>query len=342
MHMKYLKYPLIILGGIILLYIALCLVGTKDLSMSESIDINASPAVVFNLVNNLQKTESWNAWTLSDTTNIATYNEISEGVGASSQWSGDLNGGGTQKIIESDKNSRVRSEMTFEGWDDKSYAEFLLSPKGNSTQATWVFESNPLPFLFRGFALLSGMKTIMHKMYQEGLINLKRIAEERSMQSLYNGYTIKEIDLPTKYYVMNRQVVSFDKIPSFYTSSLGSLFGKVQQAGIEMDGMPCGLFFNYNESAGTTDMGAAIPVKIPISLAEAISLELPAKRAIYVDYYGDSNNTQPAHYAIEEYMKDKAYLLDYPIIEEYLSDPSKEADPSKWLTRISYYFTEQQ
>ena len=38
-------------------------------------------------------------------------------------------------------------------------------------------------------------------------------------------------------------------------------------------------------------------------------------------------------------MKDRGYLLDPPIIEEYVTDPTQEKDPSKYLTRITRYFT---
>ena len=30
-------------------------------------------------------------------------------------------------------------------------------------------------------------------------------------------------------------------------------------------------------------------------------------------------------------------LSDVPAVEEYLTDPGQEKDPSKWLTRITYY-----
>jgi len=59
-----------------------------------------------------------------------------------------------------------------------------------------------------------------------------------------------------------------------------------------------------------------------------------------LDFYGDYNHTSDGHDAIKEYMTDRGYLQDPPIIEEYVTDPTIEADPSKWLTKLTYYFTD--
>jgi effector-binding domain-containing protein len=312
------------------------------MNTEKSIVIESPAPFVYNLVNNLQKTEMWNEWTLSDTTNVATYNEIAEGVGATSSWTGEKNGAGTQKIIEAEPFYRVKSEMTFNGWDGKSYAEMAIIESGGKSNVKWTFTGDDFPFLFRGAALLMGMKGIMTEMYTTSLENLKKIVEPSAMQGVYYGYQITEQDLPEKYFVMNRQEVKIENIQSFYSTSLGGLFAKVQGAGVEMDGVPCGLIFNYNTVNGTADMAAAIPIKTPLSISGTNSLDLPASPAIVLDYYGDYASTEPGHAAIDEYMKDRRYLQDWPVIEQYVTDPSIEPDPNKRLTKIIYYFTPKQ
>jgi effector-binding domain-containing protein len=39
-------------------------------------------------------------------------------------------------------------------------------------------------------------------------------------------------------------------------------------------------------------------------------------------------------------MKDYNMYEEYPVVEEYMTDPATEKNPEKWLTRITYYFSE--
>jgi len=339
LKMKYLKYLLFLLLAIIAIGVLLSFIGPKNLNVVETTEVNAPDGVIYNLVNNLEEMALWNEWTLSDSTIKTTYNEISDGVGAGSSWTSDMTGAGTQEIIESIKNKKVRSVMKFEGWDGENFADIDINPEGDLSKVSWTFEGAPLPFIMRGFALVTGMKKSIQTNYAKGLGNLKKIAESRA-KGHYSGYEIKEILANDKHFVMNRQEVNLANVQQFYATNLGALFGKVQQAGVEMNGMPCGLFFKSPDASGLTDMAAAIPVANPISIDGANSYTIEARPALSLDFYGDYNTTELGHQAIDRYMKDRGYLQDPPVIEEYVTDPSQEKDPNKWLTKITYYFSE--
>ena len=336
--MKILKYLLYAVLFVLALYIILCALGPKNMDVVKTTSIDAPASIPFNLTNNLKKTEMWNTWTIGDTTLSVTYNETTDGVGASSSWESDLTGKGSQKIIESELNKRVRSQLNFEGWDGDNFAEFQFNPQGNKTEVSYSFEGTQLPFLFRGFGLMTGMKKSMHTNYSESLELIKKISEERA-KGIYSGYEIKETDLEAKHFVMQRQMVNREDIQQFYASNLGALFSKVQSAGIDMDGMPCGLFFNWPTGDGPIDMAAAIPVAEEISIKGVKSYSISAKKGIVLDFYGEYHSISNGIAAIDEYMSDRSYLLDAPSIEEYITDPGTEPDPSKWLTKITRYFT---
>ncbi len=40
-----------------------------------------------------------------------------------------------------------------------------------------------------------------------------------------------------------------------------------------------------------------------------------------------------------DFMKDRQLFMDVPMIEEYVTDPTKEPDPEKWTTNIYYYYS---
>ena len=333
------KYVLFLLAGIIGIYLILCLLGPRDMNVEKSVEITAPPSVVYNLSNQPKLTELWNSWTIGDTTLKTSYNEIIEGVGAESKWTSDQTGGGTSTIVESIKNSKVRTEMAFDGWGGENYSTLSMTENGGNTNTSWTFEGAPLPFFMRGFAMITGMKKSMHSNYTESLQNLKKIAEERA-NGLYNGMEVKLEDLGEKHFIMNRQKVQPANIQQFYATNLGNLFSKAQSSGIEMQGMPCGLYFSMLPDAeGALDMAAAIPISTGVSIEGTGFISIPERQAITLDYYGDYSTIPEGHIALEAYMKDRGYLLDYPVIEEYVTDPGEEPDPSKYLTRITRYFT---
>ena len=336
--MKILKYVLYAIALVLAIYIILCALGPNNMDVVKTTSVNAPASIPFNLTKNLKKTEMWNTWTIGDTTLKVTYNDTSDGVDASSSWESALTGKGSQKIIESEKNKRVRSQLNFDGWDGDNFAEFQFNQQGNTTDISYSFEGTQLPFLFRGFALLTGMKKSMHTNYSESLELIKEISEERA-KGIYSGYEIMEQDLEERHFVMNRQEVNRGDIQQFYTTNLGALFNTVQSAGVEMDGMPCGLFFNWPSGDEPIDMAAAIPIVEEVTIKGVKSFSIPAKRGLVLDYYGEYDSIGKGIAALEEYMNDRGYLLDLPMIEEYKTDPGQEPDPSKWLTKITRYYT---
>ncbi len=325
----------------ILVYAALCYFGPKDFNTEESINVEAPAPVVFNLVNSLQKSALWNDWSLSDSTMQTTYNYVVSGVGAESTWTSASQGTGTQKIVESVKNQKVTTQLEFDGWDGVNTADFILTEAGKNTDLTWTFESgSEVPFLLRGVMLVSGATSSMKKSYRKGLENIKAIAEERAKKGLYSGYTIQLKELGERNYVVKRGEIPMDNAQQFYSNSLSSLFGLMQKSGLEMDGTPCGLYYKWDFESGTADMAAAIPVSEAISIDGATSLQIPEGSVIQVDYYGDSEGSAAAHFAIDDYMKDNSLYQNPPVVEEYITDISTEKDPAKWLTRITYYYSE--
>jgi effector-binding domain-containing protein len=335
--MKFVKYLGAVLLIILLVYLASCYFGPKNLNVVESKNIDAPASIIFNLINKVEKWEEWNDWNLQDTGMIVSYSDKKEGVGAKSSWTDSQYGDGSQEIIESVENERIKTKLGFEGWKGDNFGIFNLTDNGDQTNVSWAFEGTPIPFLMRGL-MFSGKSTI-GKAYIAGLNNIEKIAEER-LKGIYNGYEIVELDLEAKHFVINRQEVRTENIQQFYATNLGKLFGKVQGAGMEMDGMPCGLFFRMDERDGMIDMAAAIPVKENISIDGASLYSIETRKALQIDYKGDYHGVKLAHLAMEEYMRDRGLFLDDPIIEEYLTDPGTEPDPSKWLTRLTYFFSE--
>jgi len=333
---KFLRILIAIMVVLLIGVLALMFLSPKKMVFQESMTIDAPANMVYNQVNDFKNWEAWSPWSKLDPDAINTYSEKTSGVGAKWSWKGnDKIGEGTQAIVSSEKGKSIRTSLEFNGFNGTSYSDWSFTPDGNKTKVSWGFDGAETNLLFRPFNLF--MKGGLKKTYKEGLAKMKGIVEKRAKEKIYKGYKIQEVNMPEKHYVTIRQEIEMENVQQFYSRNLPSLFGKVTASGVEMDGMPGGLFYKWDETNGTTDMAASIPVKESIEIAGTNSHTIPSGKAIQVDYYGDYAGSAEAHYAIDEYMNDYGILSNVPIVEEYVTDPTEEKDPKKWLTKITYY-----
>jgi effector-binding domain-containing protein len=336
---KMLKYLIGTLSGILILFIAAMFLSPKNMIIESSVKIEAPAAVCFNLVNDLSNWPLWSPWSNADPDAVLGYSDDTKGVGAKFSWKGDKSiGEGAQTIIYSSKTDSIALALEFNGASGESFSSWTFKPSGKKTVVSWNFKSADVPLPIRPLMLLN--KGPLKRSYKEGLKNLKNIAEERAKKKIYRGYKINETRLEEKHYVMNRQLISIDNVQQFYSQNLGALFNQVQEADLKMDGMPCGLFFSYDELRKKTDMAAAIPVEKEVNLKNAQNITLPENRAIQIDFYGPYEGLSKAHDALKDYIEDYELKMNYPIIEEYLTEPGSDSDPSEWQTKLSYYIVE--
>jgi effector-binding domain-containing protein len=56
-----------------------------------------------------------------------------------------------------------------------------------------------------------------------------------------------------------------------------------------------------------------------------------------VDHQGPFGTVVSAYDALDLHFAANRLTPRMPVVEEYLTDPSKEPDPSKWLTRVVFF-----
>jgi len=294
---------------------------------------------VYNMVNDLTKWTLWSPVLELDPEVENSYSDNTIGQGARWTWKGnELVGEGQRKIMESVAGESIRTQIDFAGVSTISHGQWTFTKDGDGTKVVWAYEGGDTAFPYRPFNVLykSGFK----KTYQKGLDKLKELAEQRAKNKMYRGFQIADDIIDSRIFLMNRQEVRLENIQQFYAQNLGALFMKAQKAKMTMAGMPSGLFFNELSDAKVVDMAAAIPVEEELSVEGTQMLVIPEGRAVQINYYGDYSGISAAHEAIGEYMRDYGLLAVMPVVEEYMTDPGEEKDPSKWLTRVVYYIQE--
>lgn len=170
--------------GLFVLSIGVITVGgmlsPREIRVERSIQISTPPEAVFPCLTDLEIWQEWEPWGAQDASLKVRFGETRRGLGASYSWSGDKMGQGTLEIIAIDPPTRVDYRLVFNG-DEAAPggSAFILKRIGPSkTAVTWSFESdlgdNPVSRLL-GYVLTGAVG----KMYEEGLVALKQVAENR-------------------------------------------------------------------------------------------------------------------------------------------------------------------
>ena len=334
--MKYIKRLGYLLAALLVLIVAAGIIMPKEIKVTVEKEMETPVSVAYNIANNFLTQEEWNPWMMGDETMQIEMGSLIEGKGASYSWTSENSGAGTQTITETSENEKITIDVDF---DDQghSLSSMLFSKTEEGSMVSWAFESKTG---FPSNILAPFYKYSVKKAFKKGLKNLEGLAEKRWKEGIYFGHKINLQDLPERNFIMSRDNISVKDIKQFYISNLGSLFNAVQKAGVEMDGMPSGLFFDFDEQKGMTDMGAAIPVADRIKIENTISLNIPEGPGLVIDHYGDYAGLTKTHHAMVAYMRDRGLINNAPVVEEYLSDPEQEKDPSKVLTKVYYYLAD--
>ena len=334
--MKLLKKILIGLVIFIALLLILAYFLPRNMEISVTGKVDAPAKYSYNILNDFKNQEKWDPWVSKDTSMTFEYGDQTLGEGSYVDYKSDSYGAGrtTRATSKQDKQILLTTDSKDMGGASMSYD---MEADGEGSSLTWGFKSEiGWPMNLMSFIFKSSMKKDM----KVGISNISKIANERWKKGLYDGFIVNPEVRESINYVISRDVVPYEQSDKYYTQNLQPLFLKIQEAGVKMEGNSCALVYNHDFANMTLDMATAIPIKEQVAIEGAGSETLDQGKVLVVDYYGDRSGTAPAHFAIDDYMRDRGLFNEYPIIEEYTTDPTEEKDPSKWLTKVIYYLSE--
>ncbi len=173
----------IVLGIIVALVVALLIGGMllpSEQYVERSALIAADQAEVFSLVSDYRQFNTWSPWAARDPDTEYEFSGPATGVGSTMSWRSEdpSVGNGMQEIVAIEPATMVRSKLTFEGFDEPSYATFKLEPTDSGTRVTWSFDANLDSMLGRYMGLM--MDKWVGADYEQGLARLKEVAEKGS------------------------------------------------------------------------------------------------------------------------------------------------------------------
>jgi len=166
---------------------------------------------------------------------------------------------------------------------------------------------------------------------------MKAAIEKMTTTMHAKAYDVKTMNFPASSFATIRQQIKWNDIVSFYAQQFPKVYEEVQKINAA-PGIPSGLFYEWDEKSQLTDLAVAIPVPIGTKMENNTIqvVNIPASKAVFVDYSGAYEKMQEAYNSIRKYLADNNLKEKTPAIEQYITDPAKEKDTTKWMTKIVF------
>lgn len=305
----------------------------KKYSAKAEATMDCPARVTRNIVNNLGLAKKWLWLPGIDTAYSTSCVGVLKGTGASCDYNSSLPASGIIRILNSTPDSISLADERNEG--NTTFYKYRITAADPAHTRVTAEATGHSGFLSNLFNFWHSRK--LKNQLEEGLSSLARTGRERYTQGIYNGFKITKTKLDQKYFISYRSEVEFEHMAKYYSQNISALYQRAMEAKITAAGMPCGLYYKWDDKAGKADMAAALPTLAAFSAGDASSVTLRPGDALILTYMGDNAKSASAHFAMDEYMEDHGLRQIPPVIEEYMTDPAKEPDPARWVTNIMYY-----
>ena len=169
------------LGVAAALVVLLIVIATRPSTykVERSATVAAPVDVVFAQVKDFRKWSAWSPWAKRDP-QMKTKFEGNQGeVGAMYSWEGnDDTGSGKMTITALKPDERVDFKLEFfKPFESTANNGFTVEPDGAGTKITW-FMGGDNTFMGKAFSLVMDMDAMIGKDFEQGLGDIKKIAEE--------------------------------------------------------------------------------------------------------------------------------------------------------------------
>jgi uncharacterized protein YndB with AHSA1/START domain len=169
----------IVLGLLIAALLIYAATKPDSFRIERTTTIKAPPEKIFALINDFHQWEAWSPWEKIDPALKRTYSGAASGTGAIYEWNGNKDiGQGRMEITESTPASKVALKLDFvKPFEAHNMVDFTLATQGDSTTVTQAMYG-PSPYMSKLMTTFFSMEKMVGSKYEEGLANLKALAEK--------------------------------------------------------------------------------------------------------------------------------------------------------------------
>ncbi len=329
----------IIVGVVVVLvaaFLIIAAIAPTHTHVERSMVIDAPMDFVHPQVSSFENMKEWSPWTELDPNQTFEHTGESGTVGSKYSWAGNEEvGKGEQEMLVIEANHIATKLRFIEPFESEADATYDLEETEGGTKVTWGFDSET-PFPMNAMNFFMDMDAMLGPDFEKGLNNLQeRVSAMKAERNEFDGYTVNTEDMPAMTVVGVRETIGWEEMSSFFATNFPMVFESIGKAGMEPAGVPCSVTFLWDEENQQADVLAGMPLAEG-SLEGMETAELGGN-CLVVDYYGNYDESVKAHEAIAAYMEWHGMEMNGPVVEQYITDPETEEDPSKWLTKIIYH-----
>jgi len=329
-----------ILFGLLALVVLLVIGGLllpSSAHVQRTITINAPPSAVFDVVNSFKRFNEWSPWYELDPAARYVYSGPDQGVGARFEWASEKPevGAGSQEIIASEPDKRVRAKLDF-GPQGTAEAELAIVPIEPGSEVTWSFDAQfGYNLMQRYFGLL--FDRWIGADFEKGLAKLKALVENES--AVPEPAAAMQISVAT---VSPMDIVSLEGTtsldPDAIAQALDAAYGRIAEFmkanGLEQSAARLAINRFYDESGWGFE--AAVPFKASdevkakaqnaanggaIKVAQTYSGQI-----VRGTHVGPYSGLPDAYRQLEDYMASNGLEPNGSSWEQYLTEPGSGPD----------------
>ena len=305
--MKFLKWLLIIVVVIVGIIAIYGVTQPAQMTVKESIEINAPTSVVFDEIENFESWGQWSAWDKMDTAMQQAYEGEPGAVGHKNSWvSKNMAVGiGSQEIIEVRDNEFMKVKMFFNGSIDENLASFTLTENDGKTTVVWDMLGAETPFYARIMNTI--FKPMIVQSYKTSLADLKTVVESKPVE-VPNPLNLEIVEVESQPIISILDSCSVDemttKMKELYTE-LGVYMG---MNGIESGSNSLSYYYTYSPEKVVFEPAFTVSEVIETE-GRIQSRNTPAGKALKAVYVGDYEGLTEVRMEIEAYSKAKGIEL---------------------------------
>jgi effector-binding domain-containing protein len=132
-----------------------------------------------------------------------------------------------------------------------------------------------------------------------------------------------------------RQRVPMAEIVDFYDRVYGTVAGVIEAQDAAIAAPPVGIYFG--QPSDTVDVAAGFPITGSIAASDGVeSMEMPSRRIAQLLYTGAYDGLPGAYSTLADYIVAEGLRPGDVMWEQYLTDPTPEADPNAMQTLICW------
>ncbi len=325
------------IGALLALLLVIGLLLPRESRFILEAKIDAPPATVFALLNDMRRTRLWSHSADIDPNAEYRYSGSARGAGSTVAWDGPVVGSGTQTIIESRPHEHIETLINA-GEKGEARTWFALEPDDGGTGLDWGFaHDHGYNLVGRYIGLLA--TGILRRDYEQSLANLEELAETLPSAD-FSELRVERIHVESKpiAYKSMQSAPDAASMSEALGAAYSDILGFMDAHELRAAGSPLSIARDFTGARLNFDAGIPVAGVTDTTPRNADGVRLgrtDGGTVLRVTHKGPYRELGQTHRQIAAYLAAHGLQRDGDSWESYVSDPA--AVPEAELVTYIYY-----